>query len=196
MNIKIEPSWLVWHLIMKYVFIPTLPSKEAYENKAFPDFVGEKALLEGLKKKETLDNLRGYIYFKEGVLSEWRDGTEEITRDTRNWYELGYTSCSRGCCFSPPCPKLINWTPDQGKEALTEAMKEHTELTAANIEEHRIKPRPMPRFKPQIIPHKRGWQEFKRISGPGGLDEQLSLISDKTTIKKIHFVNYGSFHME
>ena len=59
--------------------------------------------------------------------------------------------------------------------------------------EHAVRPRPMPRFKPEVVPHRRGWQEFKRISGPGGLEEQLSLIKDKSNIWKIYFVNYGSF---
>ena len=181
---------------MRYRFIPTLPTKAAYDNIAFPDFNCETAFLEGLKKKDFGDNLRGYIYFKDGIISKWSDGTEPMTKDTRKWWELGYTSCSRGCCVSPPCPSLIKWGSEQGEQALVDAVKEHLKMAEANMEQHRIKPRPMPRFKPEVIPHKRGWQEFKRVSGPGGLEEQLSLIEDKTTIRKICLMNYGGFFLE
>jgi hypothetical protein len=178
---------------MKYSFIPLLPTKAAYENMAFSDYACEKTLLEGLKKKDIGDMLRGYIYFNQGIVSEWKDGTERVTKDTRKWWELGYTSCSRGCCVSPPCPSLINWKSEDGDEALTLAVKEHREMAEANMAEHAVRPRPMPRFKSEVVPHKRGWQEFKRVTGPGGLEEQLSLIKDKSTIWKIYFVNYGSF---
>ena len=171
---------------MRYRFIPTLPTKEAYDKKAFPDFNCETAFLEGLKKKDLGDNLHGYIYFKDGIISSWSDGTETITKDTRKWWELGYTSCSKGCCVIPPFPTLKE---DGSDQDLADAVKEHLQM----VEQ---KSRPMPKFKSEVIPHNRGWQEFKRVSGPGGLEEQLSLIEDKTTIRKICFINYGGFVLE
>ena len=109
---------------MKFAFIPLLPTEAAYKNKVFSDYVCENTFIDAIKPKDNGDMMRGYIYFKDGVISDWKDGTERVTKDTRKWWELGYTSCSRGCCVSPPCPSLINWTSADGDEALTLASKE------------------------------------------------------------------------
>lgn len=184
-------------IIMKFVFIPTLPTKEAWDNKAFKDCYGIDDFYYRLKAKDFGDNLRGYIYFKEGFKSQYKDGTEPRQYDSRKWWELGYTSCSSRCCFAPPNEKLIKWSESDGQEALQRIMKEHEELVALNYANHMKNPRPMPKFKPKpAAPVAREWQEFKRIQGPGGFIEQFDLITDKTTIRCICLIHHGSFRIE
>lgn len=180
----------------KFVFIPKLPTAEAWEKRAFRDCYGEDSLFSALKAKDFGENLKGYIHFKEGIKSQYKDGTEGRTYDTRKWWELGYTSCANKCCFAPPNERLIHWKEEDGKEALTAIMKEYREICEANYAKHLAKPRPMPKFKRQSLPIKREWQEFKRIQGPGGFIEQYELIEDKSTILSIRFIDYGHFRIE
>jgi hypothetical protein len=180
----------------RYVFIPRLPTKEAYDNKAFNDYNCHNTLYKALLKRDFGENMKGYIYFKEGIKSQYRDGTEGKSYDKRKWWELGYTSCWDGCCTSPPNKKLIDWKVEDGQEALSLIVKEHTELCEKLYQRHLDDPKPMPKFKPQPIPINREWQEFKRISGPGGFIEQFELIKDKSTIKSLWFSEYGHFRIE
>jgi len=173
----------------KFQFVPNLPTKEAWDSKVFKtDYWGVDALFSDLKARDYGDDLRGYIYFKEGIVSDYKDGTEGHTYDTRKWWELGYTSCSNRCCFAPPNTKLIQWTAEDGQEALSAIMKENAELVSANYAKHIANPRPMPKFK-------REWQEFKRIQGPGGFIDQFGLIKDKATIRCIFLINHGTFYI-
>jgi len=180
----------------KFVFIPRLPTKAAYESKAFKDYYGEWSFLDALQAKDFSDNMKGYIYFKEGVKSDYRDGTEGQMYDKRKWWELGYTSCAMKCCFTPPNEKLIHWKEEDGQEALSEIIKEYEKICAENYAKHLAMPRPMPKFKRLPLPVEREWQEFKRISGPGGFIEQFNLIKDKSTIRSISFTNHGYFRIE
>ena len=179
----------------QFTFVPRFPTKAAYANKVFSDVFGLDAFYQMLKAKDIGDKLKGYINFKEGIYSEYRDGSEPDTYEDRNWFELGYTSCARGCCFSPPCPELLKWKEEDGLEELTRLCKEHERTIAENYAKHLANPNPMPRFERKTILHKRSWQEFKRVSGPGGLKEQLALIKDVSTIKNIFFSNFGYFRM-
>ncbi len=180
----------------KFQFVPRLPTKEAWESKAFKtDYWGEQDFLSALISKDSSDNMKGYIYFREGIVSEYKDGTEGHTYDTRKWWELGYTCCANRCCFSPPNTKLMEWKEEDGREALSAIMKEHETVVAANHAKHLANPRPMPKFKRTALPIKREWQEFKRIKGPGGFIEQYGLIKDKGTIRTIFLLNHGNFYI-
>jgi hypothetical protein len=159
------------------------------------EYWDEGDFFSALKAKDFADNMKGYIYFREGIVSQYKDGTEGHTYDTRKWWELGYTSCANKCCFVPPNTKLIHWKETDGQETLSAIINEHTEFVSANQAKHMANPRPMPKFKRQCLPLKREWQEFKRINGPGGFIEQYGLIKDKTTIRSIFMVNHGTFYI-
>lgn len=177
----------------QFVFVPRLPTKAAYANKPFSDYSSLESLYAALKSKDVGDALKGYINFREGFYSEYKDGSEPTTYEERDWHQLGYTSCARGCCFSPPCPDLISWKESDGREELSRLCKEHVQATEENYARHLDAPNPMPRFERKVILHKRSWQEFKRVSGPGGLKEQMEGIKDKSTIKSIWLSNFGWF---
>ena len=86
------------------------------------------------------------------------------------------------------------WKPEDGQESLSQIAVDHLNMSELSLAEHMAKRRSMPKFKQEVVPLARGWQEFKKVSGPGGLAEQFDLIKDKTIIKSIFLVEYGYFH--
>jgi hypothetical protein len=190
-------------------YVPSSPTKEAFDNRPFNEIRGLEAFMERLRQYEKdhpFTQMEGYIRFRPGVSSKYYDGTEASTYDDRKWYELGYTSCSGQCCFSIPNPKLLAWrpSPDDATEEmkaannaeLHELWKETERVTEANYAKHLANPKPMPKFKRKTIAPKREWQEFRRVKGPGGMIDQLKQIDNFQDINLIHFKGMGWFYVE
>jgi hypothetical protein len=190
-------------------YVTSLPTKEAFERRPFDTITGLNTFMEKLLQYEKANpyrQLEGWIRFSPGVSSKYYDGTEPAQYDTRKWYELGYTSCPGECCFSIPNPRLSAWKalPEDAtveeKAAndaeLADIWEETKRVTQENYARHKANPRPMPKFKRKVIPPKRSWQEFRRIKGPGGMNEQLKQIDNFQDVQMIHFKDMGWFYVE
>ena len=145
----------------RFIFIPRLPTAEAYNNKAFEDYHNIASLFTALNKWETEKriNLEGYIYFKEGYEANYY-GTMKIYNNPR-WWESGAKSCSKGCCTWAPEGYVIGTVAPK-----TEPVRQH---------------------------YPKKWQEFRRVRGPGGLEEQFAEIKNKVGVEKIWLKDYGWF---
>lgn len=153
---------------VRYRFIPTLPTKVAWDNRAFKhDFIDDTSFFDALTNKEIslgkFNYLSGYIHFREGAHSTYKDGSEPQPRPNPRWWKTGARSCHKGCCTQIP----------KGE-------------TYENTEPATILPKP----------YYRRWQEFRRITGMGGFIEQMKLIEDKTTLATIQLKDLGSFFVE
>jgi len=190
-------------------FIPQLPTKEAFENRPFNEIRGREWFMQRLldyEKANPSKKMEGLIRFRPGVASKYYDGTEAHTYDDRKWWELGYTSCSGQCCFAPPYEPLIKWKPvpddateeekAANKAELAAIFKEVDRIAEANYAKHVANPRPMPKFRRKTIAPKREWQEFRRIKGPGGLNDQLKQIDNFQDVVSISFTGLGWFYAE
>jgi hypothetical protein len=151
----------------KFRFIPRLPTKAAWDNRAFNEYRGESDFYGAiLKKEKTLRKffyISGFIHFKAGFYSTYKDGTEPRTYNNSRWWKTGAKSCIKGCCTVPPPGETF----DSSEPA---------------------------QFVPK--PYNKSWQEFKRIDGVGGLIDQLKQIPDKTQISSIQLTDLGSFYVE
>lgn len=190
-------------------YVPSSPTKEAFDSRPFNEIRGVASFMERLlqyEKDHPHMQIEGWIRFREGVSSKYCDGTEAKQYDDRKWYELGYTSCSGQCCFSIPCPRLLAWKPapedasQEEKDAADAELKalwaETNRITEMNYAKHLANPKPMPKFKRKSIPPKREWQEFRRVKGPGGMNDQIKQIDNFQDVKIIHFKGMGWFYVE
>ena len=82
----------------KFRFIPRLPTKAAWDNRAFSEYRGEKSFYDAVLAKEQSYSkfmyMDGYIHFKEGFYSTYKDGTEPRTDNNSKWWKTGAKSCS------------------------------------------------------------------------------------------------------
>lgn len=191
---------------VKFRFITMQATAEAFEQCPFKmDFRGSNALIQALKQyeqKQPNKAVQGIIHLKKGIVSKYLDGTEASVLDDRKWWELGYTTCPNKCCFMKPNERFVNYElpPDHSSaEAVAERLDIITEIleeAAANFAAHNERPRPMPKFKKKCVPPTREWQEFKRITGPGGFEEQLKLLGNLADVDMISLTGVGYFFLE
>jgi len=153
-------------ITLRFCFIPDMCQKPV-----FSDALGTAMFIDNLKAKEKalgkFSYLCGKIYFKPGIYSTYKDGTEPRTYNNPRWWKTGATSCVAGCCTQVP-----------GGLSEVDSRMEATEPA---------------QLKPKVS--KKSWQEFRRIGNLGGLEDQLKAIDDKRTIDKIVIVNYGYFQV-
>jgi hypothetical protein len=191
---------------VNFRFIPRLPTAEAYDQRPFKqDFRGADALIYALKQyeqKKPNKAVQGIIHLKKGIVSKYLDGTELPVYDERKWWELGYTTCPNKCCFMKPNERFNKYKlpPDhssaEAKAERLEIIAEILEDAEANFAAHNEHPRPMPKFKKRSVPPTREWQEFKRIAGPGGFEEQLKLLGNLADVDTISLTGVGHFFLE
>ena len=90
----------------KFRFIPRLPTKAAWDNRTFYEYRGENAFYDAVLTKEQSYSkfmyMDGYIHFKEGFYSTYKDGTEPRTYNNPKWWKTGAKSCCKGCCTVLP----------------------------------------------------------------------------------------------
>jgi hypothetical protein len=191
-------------------FLPQSFTKEAWENRPFKRPYALNDLFTILKEREKQlgfgKYLRGYIYFKEGFFSEYNDGTIRTKpKPYQKWWETDSEKCHKGCCSLPP----PNWDPitrtyeveDSFKGALDNSGKwrwcicqkgkypDDSFIDKPCPGHPRSEPIPFRSLwiPPPII--KRDYQEFKRINGSCGLEEQIKNIKNIHTIS--HFIIFG-----
>ncbi len=152
---------------LSFRFVPLSPTKTAWDSRPFRQFSSAEDLFDALKTREkklgTFKYFDGFIYFKEGFYSTYKDGTEPTPYRNPKWWRTGNQTCWRKCCSTKP-----------------------DEEEYSNTEPAIIMPKPS----------EKQYQEFKRIRGCGGAEEQYNDIQDKTRISKIWLNNVGWFFVE
>lgn len=200
---------------LTFNFVPLLPTAAAWDRRPFkhPVYsVGDLFTL--LRNHESSLGfgryLDGYIYFKKGYSSDYYDGSyNRKPYHEPKWWETSAKSCHKGCCKVAP----DNWDPETrtygvqdwrkgfyGKGATwvwCSCQKEKREGGDAPISSEPCKghPRsePVP-IKPLMITPAKSvstYQEFRRIKGPGGAEEQFKEIKNKEGIAKVWLNNIG-----
>lgn len=155
--------------VLKYRFIPQLPTEEAWRNRPFKEYFSAEAMFAAIKQYEkklgTFKYCSGIFRFKNGVFTEHRDGSEPQAYPNPRWWKTGARSCHRKCCTVIPEGE----TPDRSEPAI-------------------IQPKPL----------QRSWQEFKRVGGIYGAEEQYNHMSDKNkeSIDRVVLLNVGWFLVE
>lgn len=151
----------------RYRFVPRLPTKDAWEERPFKEYICKDAMFSALKAKEKelgpFNYLDGYIYYKDGCHSTYKDGTEPRPYRNYRWWKTGEKSCWRKCCTVLPEGE----TYDNSEPSIIE---------------------------PHI--HKKNYQEFRRIRGCGGAEEQFNEIKDISQISSIWLNKLGWFFVE
>jgi len=152
---------------LKFRFVPNLPTAAAWDNRPFREFRGADALFTALKEYEKKGGPFNY-------LSGWirfnpgHISTYKDGTEGRAYNNPRWWKTGAKCCPRKCCTKI-----PEGE-------------TYDNTEPAVFKPKPA----------ERDWQEFKRISGMCGAEEQFREIADPTTIDKIVLQGIGWFFVE
>ena len=200
-----------------FEFYPEGFSAAAWEARPFKrPIYGSDALFTALKMYENRlgfgKYLSGFIYFREGFVSEYNDGTVSGKPYAYvRWWETEMKGCHKGCCKTPPA----NWDPESRTYALEDWQK-GTYVSGAgwlwcacmaaahpgepvSSEPCSGHPRseqvPMKSYWTKPSPAKRSWQEFRRIGGMGGAEDQYKQIKDVAGISKIYLSGIGGFNI-
>jgi len=106
----------------EFRFVPTLPTKEAWDCREFDTFRDPKLMFKAMKAKEreTETQYSGLIRYKSGFFSERIDpksldkyGKPKPPYNNPRWWEEGRTSCVKGCCRTlPPGCVVATTKPD------------------------------------------------------------------------------------
>jgi hypothetical protein len=204
---------------LTFDFIPLMPSAAAWNNRLFKQPVySEEELFAILKNYEKSlgfgKYLDGYIYFKEGHYSDYYDGSyNRKPYHEYRWWETEAKSCHKGCCTIMP----NNWDPVTRTYGVEEwkkgfygsgavwywcsCQKEKRQNSESPISTAPCKghPRSEPvQVKPVMInpvEQKITVQEFRRIYGPGGAEEQFKEIKNKEGVAKIWLTGIGWWNL-
>jgi len=195
-------------------FTPQGFTEYDWVNRAFkhtPSSIDElfRMLKEHEKKLGFGKYLSGFIYYKDGCYSDYVDGSYTTKPYPHSkWWETEMRSCHKGCCTKAPS----NWDPETrtyAKENWQKGkfIKSLWHWCSCQKEKHpdeafldgecpghpRSEPVPMQSYwiKPKCT--KLGWQEFKRISGIGGAEDQFKRIMRKEEVMRISLMGLGYF---
>lgn len=150
-----------------FTFIPRLPTKKAYDERKFGNFSSMESFFEGLKKFEkSLGN------------SNYLSGEIHYKKGLYSTYKDGTESRP----YNNP-----KWWHTGAKTCLRGCCTEIPEGEAESCCEPKT-------FVP--IPWQKDWQEFKRIRGPGGAEEQFMEIKNKEQISRIVINGHGWFRVQ
>ncbi len=152
---------------LKFRFIPKLPTKEAFENRPFDQYYGSETLFAALKAYEKKGGAFNYL----SGLIRFKAGHYSTYKDGTE--ARGYNNPRWWKTGAKCCPRKCCTVPPPGE------IFENTEPAS---------------FKPKA--YQRNWQEFKRISGICGAEEQFNQITVPSTIDTIVLNNIGWFYVE
>jgi hypothetical protein len=153
----------------QYRFIPLSPTKEAWEQRPFNEFTCKKALFEALKAKE---KEMGTFNYLSGFI-HFKDGFYSSHKDgtePRPYFNPKWWKTGSKTCYVKNCNSC---TIPEGE-------------TYDNTEPYMIEPTPI----------NKTYQEFKRISGYNGAEEQFNEIKDLSHISSIYLKKIGLFYVE
>lgn len=153
--------------------------------------------------------LSGFIYYKDGCYSEYEDGSYSTKPAPHSkWWETELRSCHKGCCTKAP----LTWDSDTRTYAKDDWQKGNYfkgvwRWCSCQKDKHpddpfiegectghsRSEPVPMQSYwiKPKAA--QQGWQEFKRIGGLGGAEDQFKQIKRKEEVIRISLNGLGYF---
>jgi hypothetical protein len=173
---------------MVYVFIPLLPTQEAYEQREFPNMVGIPQILDAMEVKEVSRGQKytGTIYFHPGIVSTHNDGTRNKSIDPtgaekRAWATLDANRTQAGVDACVREFQEILW---RGKQLSYRAQN-----FMAYTDDFRLQ------AVDQLLlpPLKREYQNFRHVYD---LRTQLGEIRDHGTIRKLWINDVGYFEPE
>ena len=152
---------------ISFTFIPRLPTKKAYDERKFGNF-------------SSVESFFGWIKHYEKSLGNSKYLSGEIH------FKKGFYSTYKDGSESRPYnnPK---WWLTGAKTCLKGCCTEIPEGEVASCCEPKA-------FVP--IPWQKDWQEFKRIRGPGGAEEQFMGIKNKEQISRIVITGHGRFNLQ
>jgi hypothetical protein len=198
-----------------FTFVPQGFTAYEWDNRAFkqnPQNIDNLfTILKTYEKKLSFGKyLSGYFRFKDGVFSDYEDGTYSTkTYAHVRWWETEMKSCHKGCCTKMPG----NWDPETrtyGKEDWQKGRYSSTAMwlwCVCQKDKHpdgpfidglcdghpRGAPVPLQSYWNKPPPRKEGWQEFRRISGLGGAEDQFRQIKRKEDVALIVLHGLGHF---
>lgn len=201
--------------VCNFTFTPQGFTARDWDNRAFkqaPSSTDElfRILKEYEKKLGFGKYLSGFIYYKNGFFSEYEDGTHSTKPwPQANWWETEMRACHKGCCTKMPS----NWDPETRTYAKEDWQKgkfttkggwnwcicqkeKHPEGPFINDTcpgHPRSEPVPLKSYWTKPAPRKQNWQEFRRIPGMGGAEDQFKQIKRKEEVERISLIGLGYF---